>query len=309
MADVKIHDLTPAGSISDTMQFETDIGGTTANKVTAAQLKAASQVNMFNLITDDTDDITEGATNLFYTDTRADARIAAAVGVSVQGYSAVLAGTTASFTTAQETKLDGIAAGAEVNVQADWNAVSGDAQILNKPTIPTKTSDLTNDSGFLTSNAVASVNGFTGVVVLDADDLDDSLTTNKFVTAGDISKLAGIEAGADVTDATNVAAAGAIMDGDFTSNGIMKRTGAGTYGVAVSGTDYQGVLSEGAFVNGDKTKLDGIAAGAEVNTIESIPTGITGADQITNIVSLTTAEYAAIGTKNASTVYVITDAT
>lgn len=35
-----------------------------------------------------------------------------------------------------KTKLDGIEAGAEVNVNADWNAVSGDAQILNKPTIP-----------------------------------------------------------------------------------------------------------------------------------------------------------------------------
>jgi hypothetical protein len=35
-----------------------------------------------------------------------------------------------------KTKLDGIAAGAEVNVNADWNAVSGDALILNKPTIP-----------------------------------------------------------------------------------------------------------------------------------------------------------------------------
>ena len=34
---------------------------------------------------------------------------------------------------AQLTKLDGIAAGAEVNVQADWNATSGDALILNKP--------------------------------------------------------------------------------------------------------------------------------------------------------------------------------
>lgn len=37
---------------------------------------------------------------------------------------------------AAKTKLDGIAAGAEVNVNADWNASSGDAQILNKPTIP-----------------------------------------------------------------------------------------------------------------------------------------------------------------------------
>lgn len=44
-----------------------------------------------------------------------------------------------------------------------------------------------------------------------------------------IQKLDGIESGADVTDATNVAAAGAVMDGDFSSNGLMTRTGAGTY--------------------------------------------------------------------------------
>ena len=33
-------------------------------------------------------------------------------------------------------KLSGIADGAEVNVNADWNATTGDAMILNKPTIP-----------------------------------------------------------------------------------------------------------------------------------------------------------------------------
>tara|TARA_R100001510_G_scaffold55527_1_gene59591 strand:- start:7 stop:525 length:519 start_codon:yes stop_codon:yes gene_type:complete len=49
--------------------------------------------------------------------------------------------------------------------------------------------------------------------------------------ATDGTKLDGIEASADVTDATNVAAAGAVMDGDFSSNGFMKRTGAGTYTV------------------------------------------------------------------------------
>ena len=32
-----------------------------------------------------------------------------------------------------KSKLDGVASGAEVNVNADWNAASGDAQILNKP--------------------------------------------------------------------------------------------------------------------------------------------------------------------------------
>jgi hypothetical protein len=43
---------------------------------------------------------------------------------------------TNAFTDAEQTKLGGIAAGAEVNVNADWNATTGDAEILNKPTIP-----------------------------------------------------------------------------------------------------------------------------------------------------------------------------
>ncbi|MCQ2324782.1 MAG: hypothetical protein MJZ58_01135 [Paludibacteraceae bacterium] len=46
----------------------------------------------------------------------------------------ILDATTASYTTAEQTKLTGIAEGAEVNVNADWTATSGDAQILNKPT-------------------------------------------------------------------------------------------------------------------------------------------------------------------------------
>lgn len=48
-----------------------------------------------------------------------------------------------------KTKLNGIAAGAEVNVNADWNATKGDALILNKPTLSTVATsgsynDLTN---------------------------------------------------------------------------------------------------------------------------------------------------------------------
>ena len=50
-------------------------------------------------------------------------------------------------------KLDGIASGAEVNVQSDWNEADNtkDDYIKNKPTIPSKTSDLNNDSGFITT--------------------------------------------------------------------------------------------------------------------------------------------------------------
>ena len=59
-------------------------------------------------------------------------------------------------------------------------------------------------------------------------------------TTAEQTKLSGIETSADVTDATNVAAAGAIMDSDFTTNGLMKRTGAGTYTIDSSAyiTDY-----------------------------------------------------------------------
>lgn len=80
------------------------------------------------------------------------------------------------FTKTYKDKLDGIASGAEVNVQSDWNATSGDAFIKNKPSlatvattgnyndlsnkpdIPTKTSDLENDSGFTTFNGYTSTN-------------------------------------------------------------------------------------------------------------------------------------------------------
>lgn len=41
-----------------------------------------------------------------------------------------------AMSAADKIKLDGIASGAEVNVNADWNATSGDAQILNKPEVP-----------------------------------------------------------------------------------------------------------------------------------------------------------------------------
>ena len=41
---------------------------------------------------------------------------------------------TEDYTTTEKNKLAGIQSGAEVNVNADWNATIGDAQILNKPT-------------------------------------------------------------------------------------------------------------------------------------------------------------------------------
>ena len=60
-----------------------------------------------------------------------------------------------NFTNALQTKLNGIASGAEVNVQSDWNqtTTTADDYIKNKPTIPTvptNVSAFTNDAGYIT---------------------------------------------------------------------------------------------------------------------------------------------------------------
>ena len=54
-----------------------------------------------------------------------------------------------NYTNEEKEKLANVAAGAQVNVNADWNATSGDAQILNKPT---NVSEFTNDAGYLTEH-------------------------------------------------------------------------------------------------------------------------------------------------------------
>lgn len=61
-----------------------------------------------------------------------------------------------NFSNSYKNKLNDIESGAEVNVQSDWNVTNtaSDAFIKNKPSIPSKTSDLTNDSGFITASQV-----------------------------------------------------------------------------------------------------------------------------------------------------------
>ena len=78
---------------------------------------------------------------------------------------------------------------------------------------------------------------------------------------GDKTKLDGIEASADVTDTANVTAAGALMDSELTDLAGVK---------AVTISTLQPKPSEGAFANGDKTKLDGIEASADVTDTANV---------------------------------------
>ena len=116
-------------------------------------------------------------------------------------------------------KLDGIAVGAEVNVID----TVGDGLALARSTISI---DLATNPGleFSTGNLKIKLDGKT--LSLGAAGLS---VTNPFTTA-DETKLDGIEALADVTDATNVAAAGAVMDSDISAGeGFLRKTGSGAY--------------------------------------------------------------------------------
>ena len=133
-----------------------------------------------------TTDIPEG-TNLYYTEARVSANTDVAAntaklagieaGAEVNPTSSEIKtayesnANTNAYTDAEKSKLSGIAAGAEVNVNADWSATSGDAQILNKPTlaavatsgayadlsgtptIPTSLSDLSGDTDDITEGS------------------------------------------------------------------------------------------------------------------------------------------------------------
>ena len=58
--------------------------------------------------------------------------------------------------------------------------------------------ELANNAGYITSAPVDSVNGNTGTVVLDADDIDDSLTTHKFATQAQLEKADSALQSADI---------------------------------------------------------------------------------------------------------------
>mgnify|MGYP003643087304 FL=1 len=113
----------------------------------------------------------------------------------------------------------------------------------------------------VTDNNIA-INGVAGLVSGSGQiaALVEAASDSNTFTDADHSKLNAIEASADVTDATNVTAAGALMDSEVTDL-------AGIKGVTIS--TLQVKPSEGAFANGDKTKLDAIEASATADQTDA----------------------------------------
>lgn len=78
--------------------------------------------------------------------------------------------------------------------------------------------------------------------------------------------------------------------------------------MAVTGTDEIMIERGGTLYKAPVSEAVNATNVAAAGGVLSDPTGVTGADVVTNIVSLLQAEYDDIVTPNASTIYVITDA-
>lgn len=232
---------------------------------------------------------------------------------------------TNDYTNAEKTKLSGIATGAQVNVietvKRNGTALTVTGKAVDV-TVPTKTSDITNDSGFITSgdvptassttpkmNGTASVGSETAfargdhVHPVDTSRASSTHTHGSITNAGAITANAVTPANNDAIVMTDASASGKIVksnivfDGATTNQFLTKK---GTWAsaptpnadqIGFSSQDIQAEsveeyllnlsagkvdketgkgLSTNDYTTDEKTKLAGIATGAQANVIESV---------------------------------------
>jgi len=185
-----------------------------------------------------------------------------------------------NFTNTLKTKLDNIEENADVTDTA--NVVGAltagtNITIAADGTISSSNQTLTTEEVQDIVGGMVSGNTESGITVT-YDDAGNSLdfsvasqTDNNFTNALN-SKLSTIEDNADVTDTANVRTAGALMDDELTDL-------AGVKGVTIS--NLQPKPSEGAFADGDKTKLDAIEDNADVTDTVNVVAALTAGTNIT----------------------------
>ncbi len=150
---------------------------------------------------------------------------------SSSGSGTTLAAATTSvagvMSAADKTKLNGIATGAEVNVNADWDAVSGDAQILNKPTTFTPAAH-NHSATNITSGTLAVARGGTGIASYTAGNYINALNSTTLQQRTPAEVRADIGAGTGDGTVTSITAGSGM---NFTTI-----TGSGTVTLGTPGT-------------------------------------------------------------------------
>ena len=241
-------------SISSDLLDEDNMASNSSSKVASQQsIKAYVDANT-------------GTTDLSYTASSRELASSTGVNVTLPEATTSNAGLQSS---SDKSKLDGIASGAEVNVNGDWNSNSGDSEILNKPTIPTNNNQLSNGAGYTTntgtvtgvsaSGSITSTGGTSPTIGIDAA----TTSAAGSMSSSDKSKLDGIAAGATNTAVPYYTSAISVGDGGLTQKN---------------------------FTTTLKTKLDGISTGAEANVNADWNSG-SGSSQILNKPTLFSGSY------------------
>ena len=182
----------------------------------------------------------------------------------------ITSGSIDDLSVAQVQTLINIEDGADVTDAASVNTAGAVMETdYNAHTILAATTDDTPAalgvaaSELIGRTSVGDIDSLTMAEVRDTDMLNVADGATKYPDTGeqafldaDRSKLDNIEASADVTDATNVAGSGAVMDVDFTAaDEVMVGTGSGTHGqVTLAASQFLAKKSAGAATNVSATE-------------------------------------------------------
>lgn len=228
-----------------------------------------------DLATKDTDDVSEGSTNVYYTDARVQTKLGAISGNVIPATNVAydlgsaayafkdlyLSGSTISLGSLQISDNSGslsvtasgstedFATQTYVNTQVS-NLVDSAPATLD--TLNELASALGDDANFSTTvtNSIATKLPLSGGAMTGA------ITTNSTFDGRDVAtdgtKLDTIETNADVTDATNVQAAGALMDSEVTNLAEVKAFSSSDYATSTQGTTADNALPKsGGTMTGD----------------------------------------------------------
>jgi len=197
-------------SLSNHIIDEDGMGSDSATQVPTQQ-SVKAYVDAQVATKDNTDEITEGSTNQYFTNARARAAISATGSLAYDSGTGVM-----SFTMNDETVQDIVGAMITGNTETGIAVTYDDADGTLDFVVASQT-----DENFTTADH-SKLDGIEANATADQSDAEiraavEAATDSNVFTDADHSKLDAIEATADVTDATNVAAAGAVMESDSTT--------------------------------------------------------------------------------------------
>ena len=206
-------------------------------------------------------------------------------GASITGNIAVTGTVDGRDVATDGTKLDGIEASADVTDTANVTAAGAlmDSEVTNLAQVKAFSSAdyATAAQGTLAANALPKAGGA----------MTGAITTNSTFDGRDVAtdgtKLDGIEASADVTDTTNVTAAGALMDSEVTNLAQVKAFDSADYATAAQGT-----TADSAVQPNDSPTFNAVTAtsyAGDGSALTGLPAGYTNSDVDTHLNTSTAA--------------------